>query len=49
MFLFRVFRHGYDGYQVLEKIINVNGQRQSIIQRAYNAAGELVHYHRKYP
>ena len=45
--VFQSFRHGYDGYQVLEKTIDIYG-RVNFIQRAYNAAGELVHYHVKF-
>lgn len=37
------FRHGADGYQVIETVVPVSGQKQ-VVQKAYNAAGELVHY-----
>ena len=41
--VFQSFRHGRDGYQVIEKIVDIHGKGDPI-QRAYNAAGKLVHY-----
>ncbi len=38
-------RAGRDGYQVLTKVINAAGETTSMIQRAYNSAGEQTHYH----
>lgn len=42
----QVMRPGQNGYQVMETIVNQNGTK-SVIQRAYDAAGELVHFHPK--
>ena len=45
--LVQSFRHGYDGYQVIETTVDIYG-RKNAIQRAYNAAGKLVHYDVKF-
>lgn len=42
----RLTRPGHDGFQVIESTIGVNGNKH-VVQKAYNKAGELVHYHTK--
>ena len=42
----QVMRSGRDGYQVMETIVNLDGKK-IVLQRAYNAAGEVIHYHPK--
>jgi hypothetical protein len=37
-------RAGRNGYQVIERTLNAAGKETSVIQRAYDAAGKLVHY-----
>ena len=43
----QVFRKGNDGFQIIEKIVPINGKASDVIQKAYNRSGQLVHYHRK--
>ena len=42
----QTFRHGRDGYQVIEVTVRTNGLK-TVIQKAYDSAGKLVHYHPK--
>jgi RHS repeat-associated protein len=42
----RIKRAGHDGYQVIETVIKSNGVKQTV-QKAYDAAGNLVHFHPK--
>lgn len=39
----RIKRAGFDGYQVVESVIKSDGTK-SVVQKAYDAAGRLVHY-----
>lgn len=42
----QVMRPGQNGFQVIETVVNQNGTK-TVLQKAYDAAGELVHYHPK--
>jgi len=42
----QIFRQGHDGYQVVETTVRINGSK-TIIQKAYNSSGKLVHHHPK--
>ena len=42
----QIFRQGHNGYQVIETIVHVNGSKR-VIQKAYDLAGKLVHFHPK--
>lgn len=42
----QVMRTGQNGFQVIETVVNQNGTK-TVLQEAYDAAGELVHYHPK--
>lgn len=42
----QIFRQGHDGYQVIETTVRINGSK-TIIQKAYNSSGKLVHHHPK--
>jgi hypothetical protein len=44
----RVTRAGRDGYQVIESQVEPGG-RKSVVQKAYNSAGQLVHHDPKTP
>jgi hypothetical protein len=39
----RIKRAGFDGYQVIESVIKSDGTK-SVVQKAYDAAGRIVHY-----
>ncbi len=42
----RVARPGRDGHQVIESVIKSDGTK-TVVQKAFDAAGRLVHYHPK--
>ncbi len=42
----RIMRPGRNGFQVIKSVISSNGSK-TVIQKAYDAAGKLVHYDRK--
>jgi hypothetical protein len=44
--LVEIFRKGDDGFQVIESIIRVDGTK-TVVQKAYDALGNLVHFHPK--
>jgi hypothetical protein len=44
----RILRPGGDGYQVMQTIVQQDGTK-SVVQLAYNASGQLVHYDPKTP
>ncbi len=44
--LVETFRKGDDGFQVMEYVIRIDGSK-SVVQKAYDAAGNLVHFHPK--
>lgn len=39
----RIKRAGFDGYQVVESVIKSDGTKE-VVQKAYDAAGRIVHY-----
>ena len=42
----QIYRPGANGYQVIESIVTPSGTK-SVLQKAYDALGNLVHIHRK--
>ena len=42
----QAFRKGSDGYEVIQTTVGVDGTK-SVVQRAYNEAGNLAHLHPK--
>ena len=42
----RITRAGRNGYQVIESVIKSDGTK-TVVQKAFDAAGKLVHYHPK--
>lgn len=39
----QIFRPGRNGYQVIETTVHINGSK-TIIQKAYDSSGKLVHF-----
>ena len=44
--IIQITRAGQNGYQVMESIITQGGSK-TVVQVAYDAAGNMVHYHPK--
>jgi len=42
-------RLGANGYQTIEKVIEASGATKTVVQKAYDAAGNLVHVDPKFP
>ena len=45
--LVQIFRPGRNGFQVMESLVSPNGVK-TVVQRAYDAAGRLVHFDPKF-
>jgi hypothetical protein len=42
----QIIRKGREGFQIVESVVNISGSK-TVIQKAYDAAGNLIHYHPK--
>ena len=42
-------RAGRNGFQAIEKVVDARGATKSVVQKAFDGAGNLVHVDQKFP